>query len=629
MDFFQSQDVARRNTKLLLFLFALAVISLALLTNGLILLFVNFQDTTTAMRPGWHYSWELFWSTTGAVVILIALASLIRLATLRKGGASIAELMGGELLASPGGDLNKRKLLNVVEEMAIASGTPVPPVYIIPENAINAFAAGYSPGDAVIGVTQGAVDNLNRNELQGVIAHEFSHILNGDMRLNIRLMGVLYGILMLALIGRMIVSPARYTAASRDRTHVGVLAMGAGLMIIGSLGQFFGNLIKAAVSRQREFLADASAVQFTRNADGIADALKRIGGYESGSVLTHPESAEISHLFFSEGITFSFAGLMATHPPLEERIKRIQPRWNGRFLFETSAEPEGSGVPDEAMGFAGASGGISVDPDKVINQIGNPEPQQVQLAQQIIAAIPEVFADAAHDPYTARALIYLFLLNKDPDARTKQLVHLQEAADLGVYDSLTGLILSEPELKTGMKLPLLEMAYPSLRQLSYEQYKLFLGNMDVLIRADGRVGLSEWAVQKMIKKHLQEVFESRHSSVEHNQLEDVQEACETLISLLAQCDRQSGVPAEASFNAGKKLLELPISLRGKKDLNFTSMNTAIDTLASLHPLRKPKLIKACIAAVSEDGVISEIELELLRTVADCLECPMPPIGHTA
>jgi len=224
----------------------------------------------------------------------------------------IAELIDGELLVNAQGDLNKQKLLNVVEEMAIASGTPVPPVYLIGDPAINAFAAGYSPGDAVIGVTYGAMENLNRDQLQGVIAHEFSHILNGDMRLNIRLIGILYGILMLALLGRTILSGSR----GRGRTSAGVLAFGAGLMVVGYLGQFFGDLIKAAVSRQREFLADASAVQFTRNREGIAGALKRIGGYKDGSILQHPESAQLSHTFFSEGVSFSFASLMATHPPL-------------------------------------------------------------------------------------------------------------------------------------------------------------------------------------------------------------------------------------------------------------------------------------------------------------------------
>ena len=626
MDFFQSQDNARRNTKFLLFLFALAVISLALLTNGLVYLLVKFQDTTST-AVDFRYTWEIFWAVNIAILVLIAIASLIRLIALRGGGASIAELMGGELVIDPKGDFNRRKLLNVVEEMAIASGTPVPSVYIIPEQGINAFAAGYSPGDAVIGVTQGAVDHLNRDELQGVVAHEFSHIFNGDMRLNIRLMGVLYGILMLYLIGRMIVSPSHHVAASRDRSHAAVIAVGIGLMAIGAIGQFFGNLIKAAVSRQREFLADASAVQFTRNADGIADALKRIGGYEPGSILEHPESAEISHLFFSQGITFSFSGLMTTHPPLEERIRRIQPGWDEKFLWEKTPEPAGMAPPDSAMGFAGVSGGVPIDADQVVSQIGNPEPSQVLFAQQLIASIPDVFSDAAHDPYTARSLVYLFLLSGDAEVRTEQLTHLKDEADLGVSDALAKLILSEPKLETGMKLPLLEMAYPMLRQLSYKQYKLFMANMDVLIRADGRVGLSEWAVQKMMSKHLEEVFEAKHSVVKYNKLKQVQDACQILLSLLAHCDRESNIPSADAFNKGAETLELDIQLQEKAALSFKAMNKALEKLNSLHPLRKPKLIKACIATVSADNMISHIELELLRTVADCLECPMPPLGN--
>ncbi|MBT7369491.1 MAG: M48 family metalloprotease, partial [Gammaproteobacteria bacterium] len=174
MNFFESQDIARRNTKLLLFLFVMAVISLVLLTNLLVFAFINFQDSARMASGQYYYTWETFLAISAAVILLVILSSLFRLGSLRQGGSAVAEMMDGELLVDAGGDLNKRKLLNVVEEMAIASGTPVPPVYLIRDQAINAFAAGYSPGDAVIGITYGAMENLNRDELQGVIAHEFS-----------------------------------------------------------------------------------------------------------------------------------------------------------------------------------------------------------------------------------------------------------------------------------------------------------------------------------------------------------------------------------------------------------------------------------------------------------------------
>jgi Zn-dependent protease with chaperone function/uncharacterized tellurite resistance protein B-like protein len=619
MDFFESQNLARRNTRFLLLLFLLAVASLIILTNLLVFALVNFQDTANIATGQYYFSWESFFAISCGVVLLIVIASLFRLLSLRKGGSAIAELMDGELLVNAQGDLNKQKLLNVVEEMAIASGTPVPPVYLIGDPAINAFAAGYSPGDAVIGVTYGAMENLNRDQLQGVIAHEFSHILNGDMRLNIRLIGILYGILMLALLGRTILSGSR----GRGRTSAGVLAFGAGLMVVGYLGQFFGDLIKAAVSRQREFLADASAVQFTRNREGIAGALKRIGGYKDGSILQHPESAQLSHTFFSEGVSFSFASLMATHPPLAKRIERIEPLWDGGFLESTppeTATPEGSS--DDIMGF---SSSVSIDSDEVLSYIGNPQQPQIDLARQIIAGLPDNYTAAAREPYSARALAYLLMLNQSNEVRTQQLSHLKASSDLGVYDALEDLISHEYRLKPEMKLPLLEIAFPTLRQLSYAQYKMFMANLDVLVRADGRVGLSEWAVLKMISKHLGEVFEAKHTRVRHDTLESVLSHCEVLLSLLAYSDKQSGVSPEVAFAAGKTELGLEVQLNDKKGLNYKKINAALDALAELHPLRKPKLIKACIKTITADQVVSVIESELLRSIADTLECPMPPM----
>jgi Zn-dependent protease with chaperone function/uncharacterized tellurite resistance protein B-like protein len=630
MNFFESQDIARRNTKLLLVLFALAVLSLIALTNVMVFVFINFQDSARVATGMYYYSWETFALISVAVIGLVILASLYRMQTLKGGGQSVAEMLDGELLADHRGDLNKRKLLNVVEEMAIASGTPVPPVYLIRDSAINAFAAGYSPGDAVIGVTYGAMENLSRDELQGVIAHEFSHILNGDMRLNIRLIGVLYGILMMAIVGRILLHSGAHRTSSRSKSNGSIAAFGLGLVVIGYLGKFFGSLIKAAVSRQREFLADASAVQFTRNPDGIAGALKRIGGFTSGSVLQHPESEELSHTFFSQGVKVSLAGMMATHPPLEKRILRIQPGWDGSYDLAQSA-PEGApaqaghsdGAPEGAMGFAGS---VSLNADNVIDQVGNPALSQLENAQQTIAGLPATFVEAAHDPYSARALIYLLQLDPEDEIRGRQLAHLEEAADFGVFDALKGFLLIEAQLTPTMKIPLLEMSLPTLRQLSYEQYKLFQGNLDVLIKADGRIGLSEWAVQKIVRKHLGSAFEGIHSKPRFSKLGAVKQHCEILLSMLAYSDAQSGVSPEAAFEAGRAQLDLDISLQPKSSLSFGKLNNAIDTLADLQPLRKPKLLKACVQTITADQKISVVEHELVRAVADTLECPLPPLS---
>lgn len=622
MDFFESQDNARKKTKLLLFLFTLAVLSLIALTNLLVFAFINLQDTASLATGRYYYSIDLFLMIAAGVVTLIILASLFKLYSLKGGGRAVAEMLGGELLVDAGGDLNKKKLLNVVEEMAIASGTPVPPVYLIRESAINAFAAGYSPSDAVIGVTHGAMNNLTRDELQGVIAHEFSHIFNGDMRLNIRLIGVLYGILMLALIGRILLQSGAHRTGGRNNNG-SIVAIGVGLLAIGYLGQFFGNLIKAAVSRQREYLADASAVQFTRNPTGIANALKRIGGYREGTVLKHPESEELSHAFFCEAVSFSFAGLMATHPPLPDRIRRIDPGWQGEFLSGPLPEADGPEAPPAGvMGFAAAT--VSIDAEKIVDNVGNPDDAQVDYARKVIGALPPLLTEAARVPYSARALVYLMMLDKDAAVRGTQIEHLRQSADLGVFDELEKLLAVETEFQPGMRLPLLELVLPTLHQLSYEQYRLFLGNLDALIRADGRIGLSEWAVRKLVTKHLGEVFDGRHAKVKYNRLAQVETQAATLLSLLAYADRDADTTPQHAFNLGAAELELELKLVDKQSLGFNTLNDSLDTLAALHPLRKPKLLKACVRTVTADGVVSVLEQELLRMIADTLECPMPP-----
>ena len=629
MDFFESQDSARRNTKFLILLFVLAVLSLVVLSNLMLFALMNFSGGEAPGSGGYYYDLKLMAVVSVGVVVLITIASLIRMLSLRKGGSAVAEMLDGELLVDPGDDLRKQKLMNVVAEMAIASGTPVPPVYLIRDNAINAFAAGYSPGDAVIGVTYGAIENLSRDELQGVVAHEFSHILNGDMRMNIRIMGVLYGILVLTIIGRLLAHSGAYRSGSRSggNNSDGRIAMvGLGLIVIGYIGYFFGSAIKSAVSRQREYLADASAVQFTRNPKGIADALKRIGGYSSGTVMQHPESEEISHAFFCEGISFGFMRMMATHPPLDQRISRLQPDWDGGYLEGPPPATAESALPGSAMGFAG--GHIEVNADQIVQNIGQPGDSQVNMARQIISSLPDILITAARDPFSARALIYLMHLDTDAEVRGKQLTHLQEAADLGIYDALGKLIEAEDQLQPGMRLALIELALPTLRQLSYEQYKLFLANLDVLIRADNRVSLSEWARQKMIEKHLGEAFEGQHTRVRFNSLEAVQADIAIVMSILAYADRRAEIDPETAFATGKDGLGIDIALVDKQQLGFRRMTEALDNLAALHPLRKPKLLKACVRTIAADNVLSLVEEELLRTISDTLDCPMPPLSTT-
>jgi Zn-dependent protease with chaperone function len=628
MDFFQSQDRARRNTKLLLGLYVAAIASIILLTNLLIIVVGGFQDSANMGTGELRFSWEVFFGVSLLVIMMVGLGSAYRVHALSKGGSVVAEMLDGELLLEAGGSLEKRRLLNVVEEMALAAGTPVPPVYLIPDAAINAFAAGYSPGDAVIGITQGALHNLNRDQLQGVVAHEFSHILNGDMRLNIRLMGVLYGILMLSVVGRLVLYGSSRGRSSSKRDGGGaILAIGLGLFVLGYVGKFFGSLIKAAVSRQREYLADASAVQFTRYPAGISGALKRIGGYEAGSVLQHPESEEISHAFFSSGVSFAFGRLMSTHPPLEERIKRLEPGWDGGYLTqitpdrsESAANPEVAGM---TAGFAG--GGVRINAEQVFAAMGQPGAAQLAEARHVLAAIPDTLLDAARQTYSARALVYLLLLDQVPTVRAVQMRHLADAADAAVVDALNKMLPLAADIELFMRLPLLEIAMPALRQLSHKQYKLFMANIDVLIRADKKLGLGEWALQKYVSKHLGEAFEKRHRVPRHQNLAMVRDDCARLLSVLAYTDATSTTEPAVAFAMGQALLEVEMVLLEKTDLNAQILDAAVDSLAELRPLLKPKLLKACIATITADGIATAQEIELVRTIADALDCPMPPI----
>lgn len=652
MDFFKSQDDARRNTRLLLFLFALAVISLVGLSNLLIYWLMGLGGHYTAYNAyggyttvrrglGMTYGWDTFLLVTAGVLLFIFFGSAFRVMSLAGGGESVAAMMDGELVADAGDSVEKRRLLNVVEEMAIASGTPVPPVYIIPDQSINAFAAGHSPGDAIIAVTRGTVETLNRDQLQGVIAHEFSHILNGDMRLNIRLIGILYGILMLAIIGRILLQGGAGIRYDRRGNGGAIIALGIGLFALGYVGKFFGSLIKAAVSRQREFLADASAVQFTRNPEGIGGALKRIGGYEGGSILHEAKSEEISHAFFVQGVEVSFASLLATHPPLDERIRRVDPQWDGSYITQTlpdkTPEPEkkpAAAKPAAAMAAAGAAmtaaGGIGaslgkIDANKVVADIGNPGEAHIAHARTVMASIPDELAQAAREAYSARAIVYLVLLDADPLIRSRQVDYLSNSADMFVLNRFRELLIHADRVTPHMRLPLVQLALPSLRQLSANQYDKFKENVAALIHEDNRVGLSEWALQRVVTKHLSEAHEAKRSSPKAATMAQLQDHIARLMSMLAYADRSSGISPEQAFEVGRQALELDIHLLPKQELSLTSLNAALDALANLRPLRKPKLLKACIATITADGVVAPVESELVRAIADTLDCPMPPI----
>lgn len=637
MNFFESQDTARRNTKKLIVLFALAVISLIVITNLLVMVLLGFSSSgeTGTVAAGFEFNLEVFLLVSALVTGVVLLGSLYRIASLRGGGARIAEMMNGKLLLAGSGDLHERRVLNVVEEMAIASGTPVPPVYLMEEAGINAFAAGYTPSDAVIGVTRGTIETLTREQLQGVIAHEFSHILHGDMRINIRLIGILHGIMVLGIIGYYLMRGGAYSRRSKDSG--GIVMLGLGLVVIGFVGTFFGNLIKAAVSRQREFLADASAVQFTRNPDGIAGALMQIANHHERSYLNNPKAAEISHALFEEaGGHSALSSLYATHPPLEKRIGAILPNWDGSYeLIERQArkpvEPEPSSQDKvaaqrtRAESLLQATAGVLIT-DAMINQIGDPGAKHIAYADQILAQMPPLLHAAAQEPSGARAVIYLLVLDKAAAVREQQLQYLQKSADKGVYAELQRLTRAGTDVAAEMRLPLITIALASLRQLSRAQYELFKKNFDTVIAIDKKVNLFEWSLQKIVFHHMEQVFgRMRGPTLGRKDLRQVTEASTLLLSIIAHATPQQGLGAEAAFAKGAAALGLKDALLPLSAINFEKLNGAVDVLADLKPLQKPALLKACAACITADHTIAPVEVELLRAIAATIDCPMPPL----
>ena len=629
MDFFQHQQQARTSTRKLLFLFGLAVLSLIVMTNLLVLFAFGILDSEIQRTAGPTdiIDWQLIAGISLAVLAVIVIGSIYKVSSLSSGGTAVAEMLGGKLISHGGQDPDKQKVLNVVEEMAIASGTPVPPVYLLDEVGINAFAAGFTPSDAVIGITQGAIETLDREQLQGVIAHEFSHILNGDMRLNIRLIGVLHGILVIGIIGYHMMR-----SGARSRKNGAAFAgLGLGLMVIGYAGTFFGNLIKAAVSRQREFLADASAVQFTRNPDGISGALINIGASQAGSNIDNPECSEISHCLFGAGMSNFYSGLFATHPPLDQRIKRVKPSWNGVFVANKPKSKKNTATTNDVIDkerMTVATTAIIMAGAEQLTKTGSPTSENLDVAIKLLKNLPEAFSVAVREAYGARAVIYTLLLDDDLATRERQLLHIEYNADSGVYKQVCDLWSIKAELAIDSRLPLIELALPSLRQLSIPQYELFKSIVERLIDLDGKINLFEWALERLVLLHLRRNFE-KHSSRDNKYLSirSLNDEIGLLFSVISYIDKGNSASPQDTFSIATTNLEnKEISLLEENELSFRKLDAALDKLSRLVPTDKKKLLNACASCLLVDGAISYQEAELYRAISEVLDCPMPPLA---
>lgn len=619
MDFFSAQDKARKNTKWLVLLFSLAVMSIILLLYLAVIVGAFYSNTATMAEPVRWWRPEVFLITAVLTSGVILLGSLFKTLSLsRGGGAAVAASLGGRLVSRGTGETLERRLLNVVDEMAIASGVPVPMVYVLDdESSINAFAAGYDVHHAVIAVTRGCLEQLSRDELQGVVAHEFSHIFNGDMRLNIRLIGVLHGILLLALAGRIIL---RGGGHGRSRNSGGIAVAGVALVVVGYAGLFFGRVIKAAVSRQREYFADAAAVQFTRNPAGLAGALKKIGGLTDKRI-SHPKAEEASHMFFDTGVVMRL-NLLATHPPLEQRIKRLEPMFSTESLANrATAQSAGS---EAVMGLAGGNA-LRINPGEVRRSVGNSDERHLNYAHQLLAALPPRIVMDVHDPQRARAVVYALLADSlnEPGLQLPRLLQDED-------DEIIALAVSHVSgLSSGnraARLPLIEMTIPAISEVNGGRAAILLRNCRALIEADKRLTVFEFAVLSQLERALGG-REVRQASFHRPGPAEIRSDCEVVFSLLAHAGHGDAEGARSAFRGAWKRINLERGgdLLERSLLTMRVFDEALSRLNTLKFAFKARLIEAAVAAIADDGMVTLTEAELLRAFGARLDCPIPPI----
>jgi Zn-dependent protease with chaperone function len=730
MNFFQAQDQARKQSRLLVALFVLAVCVLVFITNICVALFVLYSNPEYGLSGhvdpsfaannvlDWFeklaslLGWKKILWTTLLVSGFIFMAMGFKWLSLRQGGRVVAESLGGSIIQPSSKAILEKRLLNVVEEIALASGTPVPHVYVLNnELGINAFAAGLSPEDAVIGITRGALLSFDREQLQGVIAHEFSHILNGDMRLNMKLVAVLHGMMIISESGSFFMKIATSNSRSgrgfgsspistgsismfgnnsnhnRRGNGVGGLffVFGLCLWLIGLLGQLFGALIKAAVSRQREFLADASAVQFTRNPDGIADALSIIGGSSFQSKLEHHGAHELGHLFFSNANALEKAKsifqpakwmVFATHPPLTERIKRIQPKWAGRFIKQdiklddwnrySNPDPSYPSFDDiQAKAFhtgtsslaggekhvASASQNVKQDAyhyvefeyaantnhtvgissnndvnehaDKSdnINSVGN-----LQLFEELKTLV--------HQPYEASLMIFSLLVSDDLNVKRSQIDELGKALP---SNAAQGIKITE-SLKNKLRLlssrqvlDLIELALPSLKLMSLKQFQSHKILLSKLIQADGKVHIFEWLLFQLVKQNLDRHFGlSRPLKPKYKNMQSLSALFEMVLSRVVHYGFEDKLEADIDEQDKRLAFIRACDVSGAKGLKFLKLedcdgkvfSQAVHHLSLAYPLLKPRIIKSLLTAIHFDEEITDQERYVITAIAAVMDCPL-------
>ncbi len=635
MNFFQRQTQTRRLSRQLVVLFLIAVIAVVVAVDfALFTAFASLAPDAEGIQVptvAWMSAHPGIVGITSLIVVgVIALSSLYKTTVLSGGGGVVARSLGGVRISADTTDATQRRLLNVVEEMSIAAGVPMPEVYLLEqESGINAFAAGHNAANAAIGVTRGALTKLNRAELQGVIAHEFSHILNGDMRLNVRLMGLLFGLLVVALIARTVLRHApRGGSGKKGGAVAGLLLVAFAVLIIGYVGLFFARLIQAGVSRSRESLADASAVQFTRDPSGLRNALVKIGAIGGGSQISSAEVEEVAHMLFAPGIKRFFA----THPQLEERLKAIDPRFDKREFAEAQArlqamtEAAAEPTPQRQSAAERLEEVISIPAAaQWAALVGNPGTAHMATAKRIRESLPESLVTATRHPESARALLLALALESDPAARERQLRYI--AQQLGTtIASAAGVLVGEVTLLAPeQRLPMLLALFPTLRQLGRDERLQLMACLNGMLQREGRLSLQAYSLRKLAQVHLRDDLEAR-TRLGRASLTGLSNDLQILFSVIAQHGHSAEVDARRAYEAGMHHLLPRERPAFAPVVNWQpSLDVALSRLDQLAPPAKEQLIEGLAKTVVHDQQLTVGEAELLRVVCATLHCPLPPL----
>ena len=640
MDFFSQQDKARRSTSMLVLYFMLAILLIVLALNGVVYyalsgtgIYLSYQDPANPLPIGLSEWLQLpYWLyiSFGALLVIM-MGSLLRLFKLRGGGHAVAEMAGARLLDMDSRDVKETQYLNVVEEMSIASGVPMPSLYVMQqEPGINAFVAGFRPTETVMVVTRGALDTLSRDELQGVVGHEFSHILNGDMRINIRLIAILAGILLIGKVGEVVLRGSGRSSRGNNKGGGAILLLALALFAIGYIGLFFGRLIKAAISRQREFLADASSVQFTRNPGGIAGALYQIQQHSAGTILNSSNAEDMSHMCFGEAVKLHFTSLLATHPPLDVRINAVDPMFlktqRAKQLIQNRNQAEQPvPAPAEAMALDGGAGftdsGSHTSIEAVTASVGNPTPEHLVYAHQLISTLPASIAEVMHSRQGAALVIYGLLIaamDKNIGLDFLRQQNLLNEQSTPVVDDLY-------LLDRRLRLPMVDLVLPVLKRLDDEQKSDFITCIEQLIKRDKKFTLFEFVLLTLIKQHLDKGA-GKINRIKHYSFKPVLAEIRLLLSVLAQSSGQAADKIASAFERAMTTFSSTVySLQPLSEVSAEKITQALNELNGLSPMLKKSIIDACADSVLDDGIVMPAEAELLRAISSTLDSPMPPL----